>query len=360
LNLILYNVYGIRRGGDTLRYIKGAENLLQSGALEGKQVAYIGYIGIVALNKLIGTNLNGVVALQVGMATITALTLFYLGNKLCGPLAGIFAAGLFSVNLDIAQWNFYILTDSLYISFVVLSILIVHHATEKKGFWRLLALLVVIATISIRPNGWVLVPVAGSYWITKAEFRNWFRLLALTGLLIVFILGVFFLPNLKASVEAETHNSRLHQGVIIWGYEGQQLSMPKLTMTEASGWKGTLQYIVKYPLASLRLATARVLAALGHVRPFYSIRHNIVIIVYLFPIYVLAVLGLYVVHNRLLLKFILGVILIHLLIVAVTFADWDGRFLLHILPIIGVFSSCGADYLIIKFRTWYHGKYKMP
>ena len=50
------------------------------------------------------------------------MALFDLDCQLRGPIAGALAAALFVIDLDIARWHVYVLTDSPYISLVILTV----------------------------------------------------------------------------------------------------------------------------------------------------------------------------------------------------------------------------------------------
>jgi hypothetical protein len=58
-----------------------------------------------------------------------------------------------------------------------------------------------------------------------------------------------------------------------------------------------------------------------------------------------AVYGSYKLQNEPLVLLMIAIIFYHTLIIAVFFADWDGRFLLHFFPLIGVLSA-------LELITW--------
>jgi len=147
--------------------------------------------------------------------------------------------------------------------------------------------------------------------------------------------------GLELSVQFDPYQMLL-RGEVVWGYEDWRLPMPSDADTDGAGWAGVIGYALQHPLASLRLAIYRVGACLVHIRPFYSFRHNILAIVFLVPLYLLAIYGLFRARREQLSTLLVLVIGSHLLLVALTFANWDGRFLLYTLPLIGVFSAYGA------------------
>jgi hypothetical protein len=95
-------------------------------------------------------------------------------------------------------------------------------------------------------------------------------------------------------------------------------------------------------VSTLKLTGLRVAAEFGHVRPFYSKLHNTALLLFLPTIYASAVYGFYKLRTEPLVLLVIAIVLYHTLIIAAFFADWDGRFLLYIFPLIGVLSSSGT------------------
>ena len=75
-------------------------------------------------------------------------------------------------------------------------------------------------------------------------------------------------------------------------------------------------------------------------------RHNVLIVAVLVPLYALALTGVAATWRHPLTHLLLGLITAHLLFVAVTLADYDGRFLLHVLGPLAVLAAAGVGRLI--------------
>lgn len=341
LNAAVLAQDGIRQGHDSPRYIEGADNLLHGRPLEGKQGSYLGYLFVVAVSEKAGLGRGGVVGLQIAVAVLAGLALYDLGRRLGGPLAGGLAAAVMLLNPDVVRWHAYVLTDSLYISLVILSLWSVHRASERGGYWYVRASAVVLCAALVRPNGWILAPIAGGYWILRAVTGASRRRLAVAGVVVAFGLTAFLVPGFRNGIQGESPDVMLRRGEVIWGYKEGRLAMPADTRG-GSGWPAALGYALRHPAASARLAAARVGTELAHVRPFYSTRHNVLIVVVLAPLYLLALVGAAVVRKTPLARLLLTVTAAHLLVVALTFADWDGRFLLYVLPLLGALAGAGA------------------
>jgi 4-amino-4-deoxy-L-arabinose transferase-like glycosyltransferase len=344
LNLAILMSGGIRIGGDSPRYLEGAANVVRGLPLEGGQISYLGYIAVIALCQRIGIGLPGVIAVQLVLAALAAIALYDLGRRLHGHYAGLISAGLFVANPDNAGWHAFILTDSLYISLVVLSVWGVHTASERKRYWYILAALVLVSAALMRPNGLFLMAVALLYLVYRSAQPEGLRWLVISILLLASVLGATGASRFYQASRHRPPVSALSNGGT--GVAAWNLSMPPAATPVEGGWAEVLRYVAAHPFDSLRLACTRLAIELIHIRPFYSFRHNLVLLAALPFLYLLALLGLWLKRDSSLARFIVSVIIVHLFLVALTFADWDGRYLLYILPLILLFSSCAIVALI--------------
>jgi hypothetical protein len=89
-----------------------------------------------------------------------------------------------------------------------------------------------------------------------------------------------------------------------------------------------------------------VVVEVAHVRPYYQTRHNVLIVAVLLPLYALAAIGIVATWRHPLTHLVLGVIVAHLLLVAVSLADYDGRFLLHVWGPIAILAAAGVGRLM--------------
>jgi 4-amino-4-deoxy-L-arabinose transferase-like glycosyltransferase len=344
---------GVQVSGDSGRYIRGAESLLRGQQLTAHQSTFLGYIFVVALCRYLGAGLSGVVILQILFSALAALALYDLGKNLCGHASGLLATALFVCNPDIMRWNGYVLTESLYTSAVVLAIWAVYHAARRGRYWYLFAGLVVCFAASIRPHGWPLLPIAAVYWIVTAPVRARTKYSLAAALLVCAFVLLFAAPALykgvRGNLEAATGQEGASQenleriisrGVVVWGYDGWNLTMPPAHAAE--GEPSALSYVAAHPAASARLASTRVITELIHVRPFYSARHNALVLIYVVILYAFAAAGLVYRAGEPLCWLTASIIAAQLLFVALTWADWDGRFLIHVLPQVGLLGACGV------------------
>jgi hypothetical protein len=339
-NLLLYLKFGVKIGGDSELYIKGADHLLSNTSFENKEGSYLGYLIVVAFFKFIGLGLKGVVYFQILIASLTSVVIYKISEKIANHLAGILATYYYIFNIDIARWNFFIHTDALYTSFLVFSIAAIWLFSKEKSLLIKISLaFLVLFTIILRPNGWTLLPiisiVALNQWFI---FQNNWNKIVVMGIIGIIVLSLsIFIKPLQNGIAYESPQYHLMRGTIIWGYEDKwALAMPQETMDANGEWMDAKTYVIKHPIACIKLFFLRILTELAHIRPFYSTFHNCLIAFLVLPLYNFAILGFYRLRNNQLVQIILTTIILHLIVIGLTFANWDGRFLVYILPIIAI------------------------
>lgn len=340
---IFYLTLGIRKGNDTAWYLRGAQDLLAGRALGEQQIMYAGFFFLVAFFEWIGIGLAGIVILQILLAGLAGFTMYKIGYALDGEQwTGFIAAALFLLNPDIMFWHFYQLTDSLYISLVIICTWFVYRAHKKEDLSStLLAAVIVLITTTIRPNGWLIAPIAALYLLlSNSRITKKSKAAVLITSAILFIALLAMLPDIRNRLgEWFLNSQRFSEGVIIYGYKEWNISMPDNVGVEIEGLPSGLMYILRHPLASLGLIIGRVLAELAHIRPYFSLRHNLFVVISLYPLYMLAVIGMVKAPNKELSRLMLMIIAAHLAIIGLTWAIWEGRFLLYFLPLIYVYSA---------------------
>src|SRR5205823_5329335 len=87
---------------------------------------------------------------------------------------------------------------------------------------------------------------------------------------------------------------------------------------------------------------ARIGRNMHHMREQYSTAHNAAILAMIAITYPLAILGLVRTRAKALAALIVAIIAVHQAVVAVTFADPDGRYLLYVFPLILAVAAAGA------------------
>jgi 4-amino-4-deoxy-L-arabinose transferase-like glycosyltransferase len=355
MQLLLFYTGGIRPAGDTGRYLDAAEVIL-SGHLptSGKAMSYLAYDGFVAIILGLGWGQAGVIFVQVLISGVATYTLYLLGKYLYDWRAGFVAAFLYVGFFDLQKWNFYILTESLFISTIILSSYVI---LACRGWQRILfgGLLVLLATL-LRPNGFI-VPLALSLYLLVCLWHADKRKLV-AGILVlaVIVLSVasIWIGGMLSKEQVLRHYI---EGTVIWGHAESAISMPG-QIPDCTQAKGNVLFeivcfVVQKPLYFLQLVSMKLFYFFLLARPYYSVPHNIVILLFLLPVYTLSIIAWFRGRNEFVRwGFPVIIIILQVLVVSLTFADWDSRHLQVILPLIFLFASGGAVWLMdIVFDT---------
>lgn len=342
INAGLFAFLGIRAGADTPRYEGRSASSVPGDAVVSKGRSYLGYIAIVHAIESHGLGRGGVIALQLlaGVAALAAV--FVTARAIGGPTAGLIGAGLLAFNLDLWRFNFYVLTDSLYaVALVTVAALTARFLRTHQRIDLALAGAAVIATTSLRPNGWVVQVFLVVFALARSGRR------AVRAMIPLFLAGLVaaavLVPPLRMAIEAERPLGHLLDGTVVWG--GARHPMPAAA-SAAREWTAGGAYLLRHPMACATLAGARVGAELLHVRAAYSPRHNAAILLFYLPMYGLAAIGFARHRHDPTAQLTLGLIASQLLVVALLFADWDGRFLLHVVPLVSVLAGLGAALIV--------------
>jgi len=340
LNLGLLARTGIRLGGDSARYLAAAEALADGRPVGAWVTGYAGYVALVALAETSGLGLPGVVGLQLGVAALAGVALAAIGTSLGGPAGGLLGSAFLLANPDVARWHAYVLTDSLYTSAVVLVVWAVWRAAAQGGRWYLVALLVLLPAATLRPTGLVLLPVAFGFWGVRGLLRRQWAATALAAAGLVAAAAWLFSPRIHDTV-GSVPGQFLRTGQVLYRHPAFRMDMPPDPTPGQTGWLADLRYVARHPGASLTLAARRVALELAHVRPYYSLRHNLLVAGVLLPLYVLAACGAALTWRQPLTRLLLLVVGAHLGLVGGTLADYDGRFLVHIVGPLAALAAAG-------------------
>ena len=335
----------VRLGGDSGDYLADAKRIRQGQFPSEGRFANVGYSALIVFSQSCGAGLIGLVGFQIALAALAAAAVFDVARRLQGRWTGIIAVSALSANPDIVRWHTFILTDSLYTSFVVLAVWAIHSVERKRRWTWVLAILILLLTTLLRPNGWLFPPIAACFWLSRYLGGRHAAVISLV-IVAMFMTGVVLLLTIWPGLSLSSVDANFREGRVVWGDPATYIVMPADEAGTGKGLVSVLGYVGRHPVASFRLMSFRVAAELGHVRAFYSAGHNLVIAVVLIPMYLLAVVGLFVTRHESLARLLVAVIAGHLVVVALTWADWDGRFLLYVFPLIGIFAACGLVRLV--------------
>ncbi|MDA3911234.1 MAG: hypothetical protein PF448_07755 [Bacteroidales bacterium] len=354
---------GIKYWLDSNRYLFGAERVLSGEGLEGRQFQFLGYILIIAFLKLFSLPDGAIIILQLGLAGFAAFALFdtvKTGSK--SKLAGLFAIALFLCNPFIVKWHLYILTESIYTSMVIIFFWRLVKMIKKHGFKNVVfAGLMLIITMFIRPNGWILIPVFFGFLINTFLLNKYLKKSLIVISLFAFVLLMGAVGSFRNSIQITTPVENLQAGITVWGHPELNLEMPQAVNLDSDDWVGGLKYIIRYPFASVKLASVRVGYTLMHIRSYHSSAYKLRVLFWIIPAYLLSIFSLQYIKRKPEILAGLLIIFAHLFVIAVSYAEHDSRFDIYITPIFymlagfglcGLISFCKKRRIFPRSRFW--------
>ncbi|WP_299819763.1 hypothetical protein [uncultured Pontibacter sp.] len=336
VQVLLHYKFGVKIMYDSTRYIWFAKEL-EAGVWPGGYVNwYAAYCVVIFLAHVSGTGYAAVVLLQVIVAFAALYCLFQAVFELSGSLARAFViAFLFGTSYQVQLWNTYILTESLFISCILIFAYLLYKSNAKKLL--LLAVLpLLVFTVLLRPNGFLLAGSLVLYFIVYAWHTNKYVAKLLIGATGVAAVGLLFFLNSNIAAFVEFFKLSYLNGEIICGYNGLTISPDNNLTYEDDNYTLSVVYelISADVLYFFRLALAKFFFLFSDVRPYYTLSHNLYIVGFLAVVYTLMFRNVwgFIQKQPALFVFLGSFILLNAGLIMITYTDWDGRFLA---PLIG-------------------------
>lgn len=340
VSLALFAVQGPQIGGDTPRYTHAGEALFHGGGLTDREKLYVGYIAYVGLVQAAGLGNTGIVAGQILLTVLATAAAFSLARRLAGTGAGVIAAVLFGVNPEVVRWNLYVLPEAPYVAWLMIAVWAVDHAARDRR-WVAPAVAALLLLASTRANGWLPAAIAGGYLILE-RLPSWRVRIAAIGAVVAVVAGLgAVLPARSDASQTLLPGLLLRQGAVIWHYEPSYLSVAPDPTVRDPNWPGFVAYTTRHPGDSTRVFAARIWTEVRQTRPYYAAAHNLVIAAWILVLYAGAAIGFVVGRREHVVWLIVLIVLAHFAVIAVTSADYDGRYGRHYFPLLAVVCGYG-------------------
>ena len=312
---------------DTERYINEAAAWRRGTFEISYHLWYSGYVLFLACFSDPISQVYWIIGVQqvvAFVAFLALLKLFDLQNKIHGLLLALFV-----LYIPYHQWNVCVLTESLFCSAIIGALY--SHGLQAKPRYPILFAVCLIAVCLLRPNGFlVAIAYVGAvvwYYRKLYNYVLWLAITLCVGLMLWFVDAhtetfYFFIKN------------SLVGGEYICGYPSPyKIPMESVTFID-SHYEGSiikLFHILKlHPWTCVKLIVFKIFYLLFEIRPFYNRIHNIASLSAVMILY-----GLVVKNIRPLTPFktfSMLVVGLNVMLVALTYTDWDGRFFSALLP----------------------------
>lgn len=205
---LLHFGQGLPQTADSNWYITYAGALTQNlkDGLDINDVLYFGYNILLSLLLDIFGDPVAVVFIQAIIAGLSVILVYKIAHVLFNRTTAIIASFFYYNAWDITLWSLYILSDSFFVSLLLLCVYLLLMALESnKKKYKVLFLLASIYMLFFRPTGVVAMAVMLIYVALRldrkivADFFAKYRLAIVGGVLAVAALGVYFYSSGKGA-----------------------------------------------------------------------------------------------------------------------------------------------------------------
>ena len=347
----------IKYGNDSSTYLTYAKQLtnFDFSNLDILKLSYIFLIAIVIFLKL---NLTTVIILQFITTIISSFCLYLMGKRMFSKWVGLLCLSFFLTYLPIQLRNFYLLTETFFINFSIILTYFVFFNKEKK----ILILLIAIFLLFLRPQGFlILLSISLPIFMFSKFNKNYnFTIKIFTIFSFLFLL-LFFL---NFGINDYNFIQSLSRGMI-WGYsfETNSICYEKCIsgLTNPDIYEksilGLLFYVKDNFFILTKVSIYKIILFFTGWRPYYSFTHNLFILCFHIPIYFLfCVYFLRLKKLNQLEFFTLFYVLLSVIFIGVTFADWSGRYVMYILPFMMLYASKSLSDLFIILKNQFSAK----
>lgn len=263
-----------------------------------------------------------------------------------------FTCLLFLAYPDNMLFHSYILTESIYSSFLCFSFYAwVRYSDQKTNSNLILLIFTVIVCFFCKPTSPALILALLAPAAFKLLLDKSYRTLKILGLAISSLIGIILANQMIRMHEVmhvyengdlifAMHTLPNHQFRELLTIEGpMDLYVPNSGNSILINMGG---FVINNPFFYSKLFASKLVLFITHIRPYWSLAHNVFAILLIWPSYYFGILAI---KRNLISKYLLTAVLtyfsIHILIVSNTWADWDARFFVPFFSILAFFAAVG-------------------
>lgn len=354
VSIYLFNKYGVKIMTDSHQYLGYANKLRDQFYVERHYMWYVSYTMFIYIIQIFSKSYFTIIFTQYFISYLSMIALYSSAKMLFrGVRIGLLTVFLYVFMIDTLMWNSFILCESLYVSMICFSLwfLLKSFLEEKQVWFYLLTFLIILITSLIKPTGIALfgsTVLCFSYVSLKKVKSIYLRQGIVSGVVVILLL----LINRMLETYMVLDNYRLGEVVFRISLYGSESLKEGLMLTSGDPLQFPNKdlpvvaqigiFIIKNPIYWFKLFSLKLYYFLFHVRPFWSTTHNLFSVFILVPSYMsLCWVMLKVRIDRTIQIFIGSFLLIHILSIGFTSVDWEGRFLIPVLPVVFGVGSAG-------------------
>lgn len=345
VHIFLYFQLGIVTSLEAEKYITQGQILYQKGILsESKYYFYLPVILLVWFCKTVHLPLGTVVFIQIIFSAFAQYCFYRFALRLCGSFKKAFIVSLLLILfLPLQSWNFFLYTDSLFISAALIYTCIVFRYRLLNIRHTGIILLSLTILLFFRPHALLFIPPTILYLLfrTQPSRLRWtaamFCVLLLSGMYL-FMNAIF-----TGGSDMDALKPFVEEHIICFvplKPEGTSLTL----LHSGNPLKDLFYYIFHNPGHYLRLTGLRLLSFFNMTRPYYGTAHNAYLLLYMVPLYLFTIVGLKRSIKRMgpFSIFLLALLILYPFGATFQCDDWHSRFTMVVFPsfiLLGVLGS---------------------
>lgn len=350
VQLVLYWKIGVFTGLEADKYVIEGNMLYDQGHFtDSKYIFYLPVILLVYLSRALGVSYHLVVIVQVLLSGLALYYFYKLGNLIGNIKIAVTSSILLILFFPLQVWNFYLYTDSIFISLTIIYAYIICRWGDR-GLKGTLFILLFLALLQFaRPHGFLFIPCTIVYLLLRQQTRaSFFSGLALSALL---LFAMYFLLNaaFTGGGDMDAMKPFIEEHIICFvpmKPEGTALDIVKT----ANPVNDLFYYIIHNPFHFVRLMFLKLLSFFNMTRPYYSTGHNLFLLLFFIPIYIMSIPGIYYLVKafRNFSTYLLAMLVLYPLGATFQCDDWHSRFAMVTFPYFILLACIGVYGLLQK------------
>lgn len=325
--------FGIRTDGESIKYIREANNLINDGKLSSPNFRmYLIPIWLILLSMKLKLGYVFVVIIQLLFSLLATLSIYKLSVSIFNEKIALIASFWFLLILPLHQFNSYLQTDSLFYSFTIIfscHLLLIKRITPGVIFMLVAGLAIIAIT---RPNG--LFFFAATLLYLSFRFLPQLHILLKIFLPVLFTMIFLYLINeaIGSGGELDFMLPAIEEHIICGVPTSHNEEIE--TLKSGNSLTGLFYYVANNLSQFSKLALHRSIAFFGNLRSYYNTWHNLYIAIIFYPMYLLVILSIrhWLRLNKAFFFYSLGIIVLTWITVILSCDDWHNRFFLTICP----------------------------
>jgi hypothetical protein len=344
-NIIAYFYFGIMISVDSELYIDNANSITIGDWPQNREFFYSAYSSIIAVLIFFRLKVTWIVLFQIIISGMAIISIYKITQRISkNNIAPFIACSLYLLWYEFQQWNLIVYTDSLFANSVVIAVFLLISAKNKRGYF--FATILITFVVLIRPTGvGFLIAILGYILYDIIHLNREKPIFNVLVLILFFGFSLIILNEvLRGFITSFMYsyaNAEIIYPKISIGIEKPEgLDLPNDTFQPLIQ---LMLFIIRNPYYMVKISIIKGLLFLAHIKPYYSLLHNVFIACFLYPIYYFTIQGFKSISKNKINVFTVVFLVFQFLAISLTSENWDGRFLLPILPWIFIYASIGIS-----------------